>query len=184
MVLTGFSIALNSGCASSATSPEAQPDIDASPSAGQKSSRLTTDEGNVGGVTRFTEESLAALVDDDFWNTGMVAQRDDDGRLVYVNNTDAINDPERTRQELAFYQLRSEPNTWASYGYDPVTGRLIRIAPRQYRTTGVGRVPASAVPDQRQVVPRTPAPRVRPLRPASPQPRLPTRDAESNISRR
>lgn len=153
------------GCAS--TTPTAAPELDAARSLEptELKSSLTTDEGHSGGVTRFTEASLQSLVDDDFWDTGMSAERDADGGLVYVAKTEAINDPEATRQELNFYQMqRSNRRT---IFYDPVTGLPLTQGGARF---GVQRefVP-SAVPGQRQVRP------VRQVAPRAPSPRPVTR---------
>jgi hypothetical protein len=182
MMLAGLALTVGSGCASTGSTREAGSDADKAALATQKTSPLTTDEGHVGGVTRFTEESVDALIDDDFWETGMVAQRADDGRLVYVSNTSAINDPERTRRELAYYKLRSEPNIWVPHVRDPVTGQLVPITQSQVRRTGIVRVPQSAVPDQRRVIPS--APRIRPQRPLAPRRTTPSRDTQRRTDRR
>ncbi|MFK7887086.1 MAG: hypothetical protein AB8G16_09515 [Gammaproteobacteria bacterium] len=180
--VAGLIFAQTGGCASNNPNADNAPEAAAIALApGALKSSVTTDEGHLGGVTRFTEASVQALVEDDFWDTGMVAQRGHDGRLTYVSKTEAVNDPDLTRQELSFYQMRSGfRSSRRGVLYDPVTG--LPLTPNGIIRNRVdGRVTPSAVPDQRRVRPIRSAPVPRPVQR---RPTTPTRNSESRDSRR
>ncbi len=105
----GTAVLLASGCASAPSATDAT-----------RSQKSAAEVAAASGKTVFTEEKIAALMDDDFWGSGAKATVDEEGRLTYLVPTEVIGDGNYNDMELAVSRGNNR-----FYYIDQVTGRPI-----------------------------------------------------------